>query len=98
MACQHVLTLPVADLPTTIQFISDSQLAVKQLGFEWAVKDENLLSIFRETRDLLSMIEAHCSVTLTHVKREENKLADLICNQVQDAHGVVSSKKGIKKS
>ena len=51
----------------------DSELVVKQVNSEWRVKDDKLLPLFDEARELLARF---VSVTVVHVPRELNSRAD----------------------
>ncbi|PIR85596.1 ribonuclease H [Candidatus Kaiserbacteria bacterium CG10_big_fil_rev_8_21_14_0_10_44_10] len=59
----------------------DSELVVKQLAGEYKVKNPGLRSIFLEIQDL----RAHFpKLSLSHVRREENKEADRLVNEALD--------------
>ncbi len=60
----------------------DSELVVKQLNGEYRVKDENIQKLFSQIVELKKSFK---SLTFTHVRREENKLADKLVNIVLDA-------------
>jgi ribonuclease HI len=62
--------------------MSDSELLVKQLSGEYRVKNDDLRWLFNEAKGLM---QGFASVTLKHVRREENKRADELCNQILDA-------------
>jgi len=61
---------------------SDSELLVKQVNGEYRVKNDDLKWLYDEARGL---IKDFASVTLTHVRREQNKRADELCNIALDA-------------
>jgi ribonuclease HI len=61
---------------------SDSELLVKQMNGEYRVKNDDLRWLFNEAHGLMKKFT---SVRLTHVRREENKRADELCNQALDA-------------
>ena len=61
---------------------SDSELLVKQVNGEYRVKNEDLRSLFNEAKGLIQGFE---SVSLQHVRREDNKRADELCNCALDA-------------
>jgi ribonuclease HI len=61
---------------------SDSELLVKQVKGEYRVKNDDLKWLFDEAKGLM---KDFASVTLTHVRREENKRADELCNLALDA-------------
>lgn len=60
---------------------SDSELLVKQMNGEYRVKNEDLRPLFDEAKELAA---GFASVRLTHVRREQNKRADELCNIVLD--------------
>lgn len=65
-----------------LRILSDSELLVKQMNGEYRVKNDDLRWLFNEAKGLINEFS---SVTLTHVRREENKRADELCNEVLDA-------------
>jgi ribonuclease HI len=60
---------------------SDSELMVKQMNGEYKVKNEDLRALYEEACQLRKQFE---KVTLTHVRREQNKRADAIGNEALD--------------
>ena len=60
---------------------SDSELLVKQVNGEYRVKNEDLKSLSEEAKGLIRHFK---SVTLSHVRREQNKRADELCNLALD--------------
>jgi hypothetical protein len=60
---------------------SDSELLVKQMNGEYKVKNEDLKSLYSEASALRRKLDG---VTLTHVRREQNKRADELCNIALD--------------
>lgn len=65
---------------------SDSELMVKQMRGEYKVKNEGLRALFDEARSLARAFE---NVAYVHVRREQNKRADQLCNDALD--GVASA-------
>jgi ribonuclease HI len=61
---------------------SDSELLVKQLNGEYRVKNDDLKWLYDEAKTLMKDFS---SVTLTHVRREQNKRADELCNLALNA-------------
>ena len=61
---------------------SDSELMVKQVQGEYKVKSEELKPLCFEARELISKMKG--SVRLVHVRREQNKDADQLCNDALD--------------
>jgi len=64
---------------------SDSQLVVRQLSGEYRVKNEGLKPLFVEAK---TRLRAFASVTIEHVRREQNKEADRLANQAIDEAGL----------
>jgi len=60
---------------------SDSELLVKQMNGEYRVKNADLRELFDEAKDLVRRFK---SVRLQHVRREQNKRADELCNIALD--------------
>lgn len=60
---------------------SDSELLVKQMNGEYRVKHPDLLGLYQEAKRLIARFER---VTLSHVRREQNKRADEIGNEALD--------------
>ena len=65
----------------TLQVYSDSELMVKQMNGEYKVKNEDLRSLYDEACQLRKQF---AKVTITHVRREQNKRADAIGNEALD--------------
>jgi ribonuclease HI len=68
-----------------VHIFSDSELMVKQMNGEYAVKNEELKQLYEQVR--ASQKRFH-SVKFEHIRREQNKRADALCNQVLDAGSV----------
>ncbi len=64
-----------------VRAFSDSELIVKQLNGQYRVKSENLKGIYSECMDVLS---GFAKWSVTHVRREKNKLADELANKAMD--------------
>jgi ribonuclease HI len=64
-----------------LQVYSDSELMVKQMNGEYKVKNEDLRALYEEACRLRRQFE---KVTITHVRREQNKRADQIGNEALD--------------
>lgn len=79
----------VVGMHRNIVIHSDSQLMVKQLNDEYAVKAPSLKPLFESAYYLLWSLKRNREVEIVHVRREQNKEADALCNEVQDKHGVV---------
>jgi ribonuclease HI len=64
-----------------LSVLSDSELMVKQFSGEYSVKNPDLRELYDHARALARRFEA---VSLTHVRRAENRRADQLCNAVLD--------------
>ncbi len=60
---------------------SDSELLVKQMNGEYRVKNADLKALYEEAQGLLRQFH---SVRIQHVRREQNKRADELCNIALD--------------
>lgn len=83
------------ELPSRLEFWSDSQLIVNQLNGKYAVHDDTLRPFFNDSRMLLESLRRKGSkVTMNWFRRENNSEADELCNQVLERHGVhIANKK-----
>jgi ribonuclease HI len=66
----------------SLRVFSDSELLVKQMNGEYRVKHPDLQNLYAEAQHLIKPFD---SVALSHVRREQNKRADELCNEVLDA-------------
>jgi ribonuclease HI len=64
-----------------LEVLSDSELMVKQLSGDYAVKADHLRPLYEEARQLL---RAFGDVTVRHIPREENAQADAMSNRAID--------------
>lgn len=64
-----------------VQILSDSELIVKQMNGEYKVKNADIRVLYDEATALRKQVG---KVNLSHVRREENKRADELCNQTLD--------------
>lgn len=64
-----------------LDVFSDSELLVKQMAGEYRVKHPDLLPLYQEATRLRRGLDR---VTITHVRREQNKRADALCNEALD--------------
>ena len=64
---------------------SDSELLVKQMNGEYKVKNDTLRELFEQARALCKSFD---DVALLHVRREQNKRADQLCNEALDGKRV----------
>jgi ribonuclease HI len=65
----------------TLAVFSDSELIVKQMNGEYRVKNAELRDLYEEAQRLRKEFDR---VTIAHVRREENKDADRLCNEALD--------------
>ncbi len=68
---------------TEVECFLDSELVVKQMKREYKVKDKDLAVQFVKVWNLMSEFK---KITFTHVRREQNKLADQLVNEIIDAN------------
>jgi ribonuclease HI len=64
-----------------LDVLADSELMVRQLNGDYAVKAEHLKPLFEEVRGLL---KAFSEVDIRHIPREENAQADAMSNRAID--------------
>lgn len=69
---------------SSLEFLLDSELVVKQLNKEYKLKDKNIQNFFIEIWNLTFDFNR---VSFRHIPREENTEADRIVNQVLDREG-----------
>jgi ribonuclease HI len=63
---------------------SDSELLVKQMNGEYQVKNPDLRALYDQAN---SLARPFSQVTIRHVRREQNRRADQLCNEALDASG-----------
>jgi ribonuclease HI len=78
-ALEHALELGPDD---RVVVHSDSELMVKQLNGEYRVKNEELRPLYEEAVELRRQFKQ--PVAIRHVRREQNKRADELCNEALD--------------
>jgi probable phosphoglycerate mutase len=68
-----------------IEFRADSQLLVNQMTREWRCKDENLIALQHQIREILAF---YSGIVVSYVwyQREENRDADYLCNLALDGN------------
>ncbi|MGH9475614.1 MAG: ribonuclease HI family protein [Terriglobales bacterium] len=64
-----------------VRVVADSELLVRQMQGRYAVKSENLRSLFEEARGLARQIP---DFAIAHVRREHNREADQLANLAMD--------------
>lgn len=67
-----------------VDFILDSELAVKQLNGLYKVKSPNLIPLYQKVIALKNSLSI--KISFIHVKRHKNKIADKLANQELDKH------------
>jgi ribonuclease HI len=67
---------------TEIELRMDSELVVRQLSGRYKVRNPNLAPLYKR---ILALRERFDRVTLTHVPRAQNKVADALANQALDS-------------
>jgi ribonuclease HI len=82
------LELAAAQGLKRLAVFSDSELLVKQMNGEYRVKHPDLQPLYQEATRLKKRFDA---VTITHVRREQNKRADALCNEALDGKSAASS-------
>jgi ribonuclease HI len=96
-ALEHAARLGTAQ---EVHILSDSELMVKQMRGEYRVKNEELRDLYEQAQELADRFTA---VSYQHVRREQNKRADALCNEALDGErgsGVTAAKapKSTKKA
>ena len=66
---------------TSVDFMMDSELVVKQMRREYKVKEPNLAVFFTKVWNETAHFK---KVTFTHIPREKNKAADKMVNEAID--------------
>lgn len=72
-----------------IDLFSDSELLVKQMNGEYAVKSVELRDLYDEAQRLRRGFDG---VRIAHVRRAQNKRADELCNAALDGRSAASPK------
>lgn len=66
---------------TQVEVYTDSQLMARQISGEYRVKNQGLIPLYQEAKELLSRFE---SGNVLHIPRERNKEADKLANLAID--------------
>lgn len=80
-AVKKALQLAIENQVQFVHIKSDSQFLIRQLLGEYKVKSESIKGLYT---DCVALIEKLPQVDLEHVRREQNKRADELANQVLD--------------
>ena len=75
---------------TEVKCFLDSELVVKQINGEYKVKDQNLRLLFQQAQHLISGFK---NITVVHIPREKNKLADKLAQHAIEKRPVHFHKK-----
>jgi len=67
-----------------VELRMDSELVVRQITGRYRVRNPGLLPLYKRMLDLRSRFER---VTLQHVPREQNRVADSLANEALDQRG-----------
>jgi ribonuclease HI len=65
-----------------IDFFLDSMLVVKQIKGEFKIKEPRMGKLYLEIKNLLNQMGL--SASFTHIRREQNKEADALVNEILD--------------
>jgi len=76
----------------TLDVFSDSELLVKQMAGEYRVKHPDLQPLHKEASELR---KGFASVRISHVRREQNKRADALCNEALDGKKKAAGAPGV---
>lgn len=66
-----------------VEFFMDSNLVVEQINKNWKIKQDHLAVLAFQIWEKLNKIAL--PYKLSHVRREKNKVADLLANQAMDS-------------
>jgi ribonuclease HI len=64
-----------------IHIEGDSNLVINQIKNLWKVKNDILLEIFNEIKKLINNLNI---ISIKHIYRDKNTIADSICNKILD--------------
>ena len=64
-----------------LKVFSDSELVVRQISGAYKVKHPSMVPLHREARELMRRFD---EVSVSHVRREQNKEADALANRALD--------------
>jgi len=70
-----------------LNFMLDSELVVKQLNGQYKIKDQNLQQLSYMLKNLIVTLrnQSLCrEIIFSHIRREQNKIADKLVNQALD--------------
>jgi ribonuclease HI len=76
------LTMAIDKGVTELDVFLDSELVVHQMRGEWKIKHANLRTLAIKAQGLMRRFD---SISIAHVRREQNAEADALANQAMDA-------------
>ena len=76
------LTMALEKEITELDVFLDSELVVHQMRGEWKIKHANLRTLAIKAQGLMRRFD---SISIAHVRREQNAEADALANQAMDA-------------
>ena len=68
-----------------MKFVSDNLMMVNQMNGIYTVKNNDILPVYEE---ILKFIQRFDAVAFTHVRREQNQVADAELNEVLDEYTI----------
>ena len=71
--------------PEEINIFADSELMVKQLNGEYKVKNKAIKVVYLE---IVKLLQNFPKYTISHIRREYNKVADALANRAIDEHEI----------
>jgi ribonuclease HI len=80
---------------TRVTLFSDSELMVRQMNGEYAVKNADLRGLYDQAQ---ALVRQFAFATFAHVRRAENARADALCNAVLDGRPLGSANSPSKKA
>lgn len=78
----HEFLINQADVYGLITFKLDSKLVVEQLNRNWQIKEPRLRDLAEKIWQSLASLP--CDFVITHIPREQNKVADALANEAMD--------------
>lgn len=82
MALSWIKENDIKESISSVEFILDSELVVRQLTGVYKIKNENLKKLATEIKDILNT--SNIKIIFKNVLREKNKTADFLVNKTLD--------------
>lgn len=76
--------LAQTEVPNRVQWRLDSMLVVEQLNKKWKIKEPRLRVMAEKAWQLLAQLPSSTLVSITHVRRADNAIADALVNKALD--------------